>query len=189
MANTQNHTCITHTNTYSYIYTQKHIFLCKQYTNTHTIIHIYTNTRLTHKLTPVHSHTDPYSRLTRRQVWSMRAMGMSRFQEAKFPLTFRLRTASRVLGLSRVSLLEWVWQFPVGLFLVQNMDSSSCLSSLLSKSKSRCHHSTKQQGSEPCNHRIPHKVKEVKHGKDLSDDPAAGESPEKASLQRWKEGQ
>lgn len=55
MANTQNHTCITHTNTYSYIYTQKHIFLCKQYTNTHTIIHIYTNTRLTHKLTPVHS--------------------------------------------------------------------------------------------------------------------------------------
>lgn len=45
------------------------------------------------------------------------------------------------------------------------MDSSSYLCSLLSKSKSRCHYSTEQQGSEPCNLRIPHKVKEVKHEK------------------------
>lgn len=54
IANTQNHTYTTHKHIFIYIHT-KYIFLCKQYTNTHTIIHIYTNTRLTHKLTVLHS--------------------------------------------------------------------------------------------------------------------------------------
>ena len=74
----------------------------------------------------------------------------------------------------------------MGLFLVQKVDSSSYVCSLLSKSKSRCHHSIKQQGSEPCNLRIPCKVKDVKRAKDLSGDPAAGEGQKRQAYEGGK---
>jgi hypothetical protein len=52
---------------------------------------------------------------------------MPQFQETKFPWTFHLGTASRFLGLSCGSLLEWMWQSRIVTIILYHRTTSESL--------------------------------------------------------------